>query len=150
VLVTLHHPTTDATVWSSRSVGDLFKYTAASTGQYKLCFKQTSSRARQTASFQVHTQSDYGGYFEDAASTLASKSQAEKLTIISSQIENKIHDLLDQQDYAITREAMHRYSQEETSSRMFFWSMAQILVLTSISVIQLFYLKRTFEIKLIA
>jgi hypothetical protein len=150
VFVSLQHPTTDAPIWSSRLVADHFKHTVATTGQYRLCFRQTSSQARQTASFQIHTQSDYDSYFGgDSGATLASKSQTEKLTIVSSQIESKVNELLDQQDYAITRESIHRQTAEETYESILSWSIAQILVILTVSAIQLYYLKRTFDIKLI-
>jgi hypothetical protein len=150
VFVSLQHPTTDAPIWSSRLIADHFKHTVATTGQYRLCFRQTSSQARQTASFQIHTQSDYDSYFgSESVPNLASKSQTEKLTIISSQIESKVNELLDQQDYAITREAIHRQTAEETYESILSWSIAQILVILTVSAVQLYYLKRTFEIKLI-
>lgn len=81
---------------------------------------------------------------------MASKSQTEKLTIISSQIESKVNELMDHQDFAITRESYYRQTVEDTYSSMLVWSVAQIAILLTVSVLQLYYLKRTFDIKLIA
>lgn len=81
---------------------------------------------------------------------MASKSQTEKLTIISSQIESKVNELMDHQDFAITRESYYRQNVEDTYSSMLVWSVAQIAILLTVSVLQLYYLKRTFDIKLIA
>ena len=109
---------------------------------------QTSSKAKQTASFQINANSDLDDY-EPASRNLASKTQAEKVTILAKQLEYKIGDLLDQQDYAITREAIHRRTAEDTNIKILYWSIAKVLVLITIALAQLYYLKSTFEIKLI-
>ncbi len=145
--MSLVHPTSDVPVWSSRAQADHFRYTAASAGQYKLCFKQSGPRGRQTASFQLMTGLD--DYFEERASSLASKSQAEKVGILAKQLEYKISELLDQQDYAITREAIHRRTAEDTNTQLLHWSVAEVIILVSLALAQMYYLKSSFEIKLI-
>jgi len=57
---------------------------------------------------------------------------------------------MDHQDFAITRESYYRQNVEDTYSSMLVWSVAQIAILLTVSVLQLYYLKRTFDIKLIA
>lgn len=148
VVVSLTHPTSDVPVWSSRVAADHFRYSAVTPGQFKLCFKQSSPRGKQTASFTISTAAD--DYFEDRFTNLASKSQAEKVGILANQLEYKVSELLDQQDYAITRESIHRRTAEDTNEKLVHWTIAQVLVLLSIAFVQIYYLKSTFEIKLIA
>lgn len=145
--MSLQHPTSDVPVWSSRAQADNFRYTAATAGQYKLCFKQGSPRGRQTASFQLLTGLE--DYFEERTSSLASKTQAEKVGILAKQLEHKISELLDQQDYAITRESIHRKTAEDTYDKLLHWTVAEVVILVSLAVAQMYYLKSSFDIKLI-
>jgi hypothetical protein len=146
--VTLQHPTTDTPVWQARGLTDHFRYTAVAGGQYNLCFKQTSNRGRQTASFQVHVSGD-ADFYSDSGPNIASKNQAEKVGNLARQIEVQVTDLLDHQDYAITREAIHRETTESTNSRVLWWSIGQVSVLVTLTVLQMYYIKSFFEIKLI-
>jgi hypothetical protein len=148
VSVTLNHPTTEAAVWTSRLLTDHFKYTAVAPGQYNLCFKQTSNRGRQTASFQIHVSGD-ADFYGDVNTNIASKNQAEKVGNLAKQIEQQVRDLLDHQDYSITRESIHRETSESTNSRVLWWSLGQVTVLVTLSVLQMYYIKSFFEIKLI-
>ena len=117
-------------------------------GQYELCFKQTTGRGKQTASFQVHIGSEYGD-FGDLHAKLASKTQAEKVGILTRQIESKLEELMDQQDFSITREAMHRETAESTNDRVLWWSLVQVLVVVTLALVQMYYIKSFFELKLI-
>ena len=146
--MTLQHPTTDAAVWTSRQLSDHFRYTAVAAGQYNICFKQTTNRGRQTASFQLHVSGD-ADFYSEQGTNIASKNQAEKVGNLARQIEQQVTDLLDHQDFAITRESIHRETAESTNSRVLWWSLAQVGVLVTLSVLQMYYIKSFFEIKLI-
>ena len=148
VNVSLNHPTTDAPVWTSRQLTDHFKYTAVAPGQYNLCFKQTSNRGRQTASFQIHVSGD-ADFYGEVSTNIASKNQADKVNSLAQQIEQQMRDLLDHQDYSITREAVHRDTAESTNTRVLWWSLAQVAVMVTLSLLQMYYIKSFFEIKLI-
>lgn len=148
IVVSLKHPTTDTPVWTSRKLADDFRYTATAPGQYNLCFQQTSTRSRQTASFELHVTGEVD-YYEDVSANLASKSQAEKVGTIARQVENKVSDMLDQQSFSITRESIHRETAESTYSSVLWWSIGRMAILITLSVVQLYYLKSFFEIKLI-
>jgi hypothetical protein len=147
-VTSLQHPTTDVAVWTSRQSADHFKHFAAAEGQYNLCFKQTSNKGRQTISFQLHVSGD-SDYYGDIGANLASKSQTERIGILTKEVESKVYELLDHQDFAITRETVHRSTTESTNSRVLWWSIGQVAVLVTLSVVQMYYLKSFFEIKLI-
>jgi hypothetical protein len=117
-------------------------------GQYNLCFKQTMNKGRQTASFQLHVSGELDIY-DDSTGNIASRNQAEKVGHLAGQIETQAFDLLDHQDYAITRESLHRETAESTNSRVLWWSLAQMTVLITLAVVQMYYIKSFFEIKLI-
>lgn len=88
-------------------------------------------------------------YYGDLGANLASKSQTERIGILTKEVESKVYELMDHQDFAITRETVHRGTTESTNSRVLWWSVAQVSVLITLSVVQMYYLKSFFEIKLI-
>jgi hypothetical protein len=87
--------------------------------------------------------------YEDMSSNLASAAQMDKVSLFADQLEDKVHDLLDQQDYAITREAIHRDTAESTNSRVLWWSLGQVSMVVTMSLVQMYFIKRFFEVKLI-
>jgi hypothetical protein len=81
-----------------------------------------------------------------------------------------LEDALSQQQFAVTREAVHRETAETTGSRVLWWTVAQAkstletsgedvkphskrvkknqaLVLTTLSLVQVYYLKSYFRVK---
>jgi hypothetical protein len=60
------------------------------------------NKGRQTASFQLHVSGELDIY-DDSTGNIASRNQAEKVGHLAGQIETQAFDLLDHQDYAITR-----------------------------------------------
>ncbi|KAI8638279.1 emp24/gp25L/p24 family/GOLD-domain-containing protein [Parasitella parasitica] len=52
-----------------------------------------------------------------------------------------------QQEYIVVRERQHRDTAESTNARVKWWSMAQLGLLISVCLWQVYYLKRFFEVK---
>ncbi|CAO3614930.1 unnamed protein product [Mucor fragilis] len=52
-----------------------------------------------------------------------------------------------QQEYIVVRERQHRDTAESTNARVKWWSMAQLGLLVSVCLWQVYYLKRFFEVK---
>lgn len=73
----------------------------------------------------------------------------DKVSLFAGQLERKVHDLVDQQDYAITREAIHRDTAESTNSRVLWWSLGQVGMVVTMSLVQMYFIRRFFEVKLI-
>jgi hypothetical protein len=165
VIVSLSQPGTDVQVWTSQNVADHWSYTASTCkltfisiivlavpGQYKLCFRPTV-RTRQTVSFNLHVTSDefgLGDYYDSPESTnFATKGQTEKVGQLTAELESRLASLLDHQEYAITREQVHRDTAESANGRVMWWSFTQLIVLILAAIFQLFYLKKFFSSKLI-
>ena len=88
-------------------------------------------------------------YYDDVSANLASKSQAEKIGVLAKQVEARVGELLDQQNFAITREAIHRDLAEATNARVLWWSFGQMSILITLTLVQVYLIKRFFEVKLI-
>merc|ERR1712241_456785 len=70
-----------------------------------------------------------------------------KVSELVEQLEYKAADILDQQQYAITREAVHRETAESTNSRAMWWTFAEVVALCTLAAFQVYYLKSYFEVK---
>lgn len=99
-------------------------------------------------SFQLHVAGDFD-FFENGASNVASSGQMDKIGLYANELQAKVYELIDQQDYAITREAIHRETAESTNSRVLWWSLGQVLMVLTMSVVQMYFIRRFFEVKLI-
>ncbi|OLL24044.1 Endosomal protein P24B [Neolecta irregularis DAH-3] len=53
----------------------------------------------------------------------------------------------DEQEYIVARERMHRNTAESTNSRVKWWSLIQSGIIVAVSVFQIYWLKRFFEVK---
>jgi len=111
--------------------------TAEKDGRYEYCFSnQMSSVADKSVSFNVH-----GVIYimED-----------EIVAPIEREIRSLAHGLTavkDEQEYIVYRERRHRNTAESTNDRVKWWSILQTIVLISVVVWQVYYLKGFFEIK---
>eukprot|EP00004_Rigifila_ramosa_P010300 TRINITY_DN22139_c0_g1_i1.p2 TRINITY_DN22139_c0_g1~~TRINITY_DN22139_c0_g1_i1.p2 ORF type:complete len:208 (-),score=66.79 TRINITY_DN22139_c0_g1_i1:42-665(-) len=119
-----------------------FTFTAERGGEYAFCF---SNKMSQVTLKQVTLTLDLGD-----ARDLQEIALQEHLT----PLENTLAVLTDglqtvqrEQNYLRARERTHRQTSESTSERVLYWSLAEAAVLIAISVWQMFYLKRFFEVK---
>jgi hypothetical protein len=96
----------------------------------------------------MHVSGD-ADYYDDVSANLASKTQAEKIGVLAKQVEARIGELLDQQNFAITREAIHRDTAESTNARVLWWSVGQMSILITLAMVQAYLIRNFFEVKLI-
>merc|ERR1719229_2074007 len=59
----------------------------------------------------------------------------------------KTEDISEQQQFAITREEVHRETAESTNSRVVWWTLFEALALVSLAGFQVYYLRSYFEVK---
>lgn len=63
------------------------------------------------------------------------------------QLHDTISKVKHEQEYFVARERIHRNTAESTNDRVKWWSILQTVILVSVCVFQIFYLKRLFEVK---
>ena len=116
-------------------------------GKHVFCFgNEMSTVTDKTVLF--HTQKAGAQASSSDESSDENKTVDEKhdeLGDMITQLRNKMHDVKMQQDYIVVREKVHRNTNESTHSRVVWWSFFECLVLISMTLGQIYYLKKFFE-----
>jgi hypothetical protein len=78
-------------------------------------------------------------------STACTRTKADSSMIVR-QMSELVAQVKDEQSYIVVRERTHRNTAESTNSRIKWWSIFQLLVLTGQGFFQVWWLKRFFEV----
>eukprot|EP00931_Biecheleriopsis_adriatica_P082048 TRINITY_DN55430_c0_g1_i1.p1 TRINITY_DN55430_c0_g1~~TRINITY_DN55430_c0_g1_i1.p1 ORF type:complete len:228 (-),score=63.95 TRINITY_DN55430_c0_g1_i1:62-679(-) len=111
---------------------------------HQLCFTSSSGQS-QMVSFNFHI--DEHGDSTPHDDKFVTKEHTVKIEELVAKLEAKANDILDQQQYAITREAVHRETAESTNARVMWWTLAEVAVLIILASFQAYYLRSYFEVK---
>merc|ERR1712083_209633 len=134
-------------MWSSAKSSGRFDVEVTKDGAHTLCFESTVSE-RQMISFNLHIDAHGGSDALDPAhKEFVTKEHTDKVSELVSKLELRANEILDQQQYAITREAVHRETAESTNSRVMWWTLVEVGALIALAAFQIFYLKSYFEVK---
>eukprot|EP00736_Rhodelphis_marinus_P010061 Rmarinus@m.27857 len=119
-----------------------FAATSTSPGSYSFCFSNKMSKfTAKAVSFYVTVGSQFES--EEVA-------KAEHLSTLESSIANLAEGLTaiqSEQKYMRMRERVHQQSSQQTNMRVLILSVVEALVLVGVSVAQIYYLRRFFEVK---
>mmetsp|Transcript_27545 Transcript_27545/g.53974 ORF Transcript_27545/g.53974 Transcript_27545/m.53974 type:complete len:214 (+) Transcript_27545:44-685(+) len=153
VVVKLTDPS-EKQLWHSQESSARFDIEVEDEGSHMLCFGSTVSES-QVVSFHFRVEEEQLGEGQildaskgsDAHHQFVTKEHTDKVGELVQKLEYKAADILDQQQYAITREAVHRETAESTNSRVMWWTLAEVVVLVTLALFQVYYLKAFFEVK---
>ncbi|EFA77616.1 emp24/gp25L/p24 family protein [Heterostelium album PN500] len=115
-------------------------FTAATSGAYKLCFNNEMSRF--TAKVVTFTWS-----FEDADNSFVKGDALSPMEQSVQKIERVLQSIVMEQKRMRFREQTNRDTSENTNARVVRWTIIQVLVLVSMGVGQIWYLRRWFDSK---
>lgn len=136
-------------LWKSTDSSAKFSIAVVDEGQHELCFDSTIDESSQMISFNYRV--DPHGDIEDPADVshmqFVTKDHTDKVGELVSKLEMRANDILDQQQYAITREAVHRDTAESTNSRVVWWTLVEVAALIALAAFQVYYLRSYFEVK---
>eukprot|EP00434_Breviolum_minutum_P007232 symbB.v1.2.006382.t1/scaffold358.1/size381540/5 len=99
--------------------------------------------------FHVDEHGD-GSHHDKDQMDYVTKEHTDKVEELVSKLEGKASDILDQQQYAMVREAVHRETAESTNARVMWWTFAEVAVLIGLAFFQVSYLRNHFEHKQVA
>mmetsp|Transcript_12098 Transcript_12098/g.16717 ORF Transcript_12098/g.16717 Transcript_12098/m.16717 type:complete len:204 (+) Transcript_12098:41-652(+) len=127
---------------AERQTEGKYNFVADTTGTYSFCFgNRMSTLTPKVVSLSV---------------VVADQSEDEKrdpkldldpvMTVIS-QLKESLRATLNEQDYMKMREKAHRNTSESTNERVIWWSIFEVIILFCMSVWQIYYLRRFFEVK---
>mmetsp|Transcript_6499 Transcript_6499/g.11126 ORF Transcript_6499/g.11126 Transcript_6499/m.11126 type:complete len:206 (+) Transcript_6499:79-696(+) len=132
-----------------RNVNPSGKFTVEVTEEapHSLCFS-SSVEESQMVSFNFHVDEHGDGTHHDKDQMdYVTKEHTDKVEELVAKLEAKASDILDQQQYAMVREAVHRETAESTNARVMWWTFAEVAVLISLAFFQVSYLRNHFEQK---
>uniref|UniRef100_A0A915Q0D8 GOLD domain-containing protein n=1 Tax=Setaria digitata TaxID=48799 RepID=A0A915Q0D8_9BILA len=127
------------------------KYTFAAhmDGPYTYCFgNQMSTMTPKVVMFSMEI-TQPGNPVPDAGQGASNTSSAESLKLedMVRELSSALTFVKHEQEYMEVRERVHRSINENTNSRVVLWAVFEAVVLASMTVGQIFYLKRFFEIR---
>lgn len=128
-----------------------FTFEADTDGSYNFCFSNThSSKSPKMIMFDIDRSDGPGGSVKshDASGTDDKTSPDEETIKLKDMVNNLLlavtttrHDVR----YLTARDKVHRQINENSNSRILWWSAAEFVLLLSVSLGQVWYLKRFFE-----
>ena len=118
-----------------------YTFNARIAGIHKFCFSnKMSTLTAKTVSFTISV----GDVLDPNLAKLEHLDPIEKSIM---RLSEGLTSIQTEQNYLRTRERVHRDTSESTNSRVLWWSIFEVFVLVAMSVWQVYYLKRFFEIK---
>jgi len=123
------------------------KYTFAAhmDGVYRYCFSNKMST--MTPKIVMFTMEILDAAEEKAEGAADDESSHNKLESMIKELGTALTSVKHEQDYMNVRDKIHRTINESTNSRVVLWSFFEALVLVSMTIGQVYYLKRFFEVR---
>jgi len=129
-----------------RQVEGKYNFISHATGDYSFCFgNRMSTLTPKKVSFVVNI-----GAEEPVQQNQPNLLKQENLAPVEMsvlQVGQGIQAIVDEQAYMKMREQAHRNTNESTNARVIWWSLFEVLVLIAMSLWQIYYLRRFFEVK---
>lgn len=129
------------TIFKTNQQAYEYDFTSKVVGQYAFCLKSTVGNA-QTIS--VHLKVD--AHLMPNAD-VATRDHAETTLNLVEELTDRIDQIKAQQQFAFTRDEVHKEVTERTSNNVLHWTVAEVAVLAVLSVCQIVYLKNFFEVR---
>jgi hypothetical protein len=126
---------------SERESEGKITFNAEKAGHYKFCFSNMMSTVTtKTVSFNINV----GDLLDPNLAKLEHLDPIEKSIM---RLSEGLSQIQNEQKYLRLREMTHRDVTEQTCARLLWWSIFEVFILVFMSVFQVWYLRRFFEVK---
>lgn len=127
-----------------RETSGKYTFSAHTTGVYTYCFSnQMSTMTPKVVMFNM----DIGEAPKDQAPASEGGDDHNKLQDMIKELSTTLTGVKHEQEYIEMRDRIHRKINESTNSRVVMWSFFEAMVLVAMTVGQIYYLKRFFEVR---
>eukprot|EP00163_Fabomonas_tropica_P024617 TRINITY_DN4243_c0_g1_i2.p1 TRINITY_DN4243_c0_g1~~TRINITY_DN4243_c0_g1_i2.p1 ORF type:complete len:199 (-),score=57.39 TRINITY_DN4243_c0_g1_i2:123-719(-) len=138
--VTIYEPDGRLIFEATRESEGKFAYVSSTSGLFKFCFSnEMSTMTSKSVNFQI-----IHGH------EINSPAKAQHLNAIEQSVvklTDQSNNLMSELKYFRARERAHRNTTESTNARVLWWSFFEAACLVSMSMWQIYYLRRFFEVK---
>lgn len=139
--LTVYDPSNTVIHKSERESEGKVTFNAEKVGHYKICFSNMMSTVTtKTVSFNIHV----GDLLDPNLAKLEHLDPIEKSIM---RLSEGLSQIQNEQKYLRLREMTHRDITEQTCARLLWWSIFEVIILVFMSVFQVYYLRRFFEVK---
>jgi len=132
---------------AERQTEGKYNFVATSAGLYSFCFSnKMSTLTMKTVSFVVKI----GSFDVEEPKLDPGLVKQEHISNLQNsifQLKSGLQAIVDEQAYIKMREQVHRNTSESTNSRVVWWSLFEVIMLIAMSLWQIYYLRRFFEVK---
>ncbi|KAJ5071173.1 transmembrane emp24 domain-containing protein a [Anaeramoeba ignava] len=140
--LSISSPNNDLVYTGLREVEGKYSFVAKMDGQYAFCFDNSMSSVTQK---EINTNIQIGKLTKD--SELAKKEDLTPLEKGILNLEERLISISEEQKYFKVRERVHRDTAESSNARVLWWSFFKTLLIVGMSVGQIYFLRRFFEVK---
>ncbi|EFP04946.1 hypothetical protein CRE_13796 [Caenorhabditis remanei] len=123
-----------------------FTFTSNTPGEHIICIYSNSTAWFNGAQLRIHLDIQAGDHAQDYAQ-IAQKDKLNELQLRIRQLLDQVDQITKEQNYQRYREERFRQTSESTNSRVFYWSIAQVVVLAITGAWQMRHLRGFFEAK---
>lgn len=135
-------PANNMVLTKALDVEGKFAFTSAAGGEYQLCFSTNSSRwFGQPKKFRFDIKLDVGETGIDYQE-VAKREHLSDLEVEIRKLNDKVKDIIREQQYQRGRETSFRNTSESTNDRVKWWSIFQTVVMVTAGVWQIWHIKR--------
>ncbi|KAI6176521.1 GOLD domain-containing protein [Aphelenchoides bicaudatus] len=131
-----------------RETSGKFVFAAHMDGVYNFCFSnKMSSLTPKVTMFTIDHNTGSAAASPNAQDSANHDAESKKLEEMIRDLSSSLTSVKHEQEYMEVRERVHRSINENTNSRVVMWAVFESLVIISMTIGQVFYLKRFFEVR---
>lgn len=143
-------PTGSIIYSQDRESSGRLSFTATTEGRYSFCFNNHMSTVTpKEVMFAIESGDDKPlvDKFDDYSSLEKEEIQPEKLEKMIRELKWSIHRIKEEQDYMEVRDRVHSKINESTNLRVTWWVFFEASMVLGVTIAQIIYLKRFFEVR---